>query len=251
MMEHYFQHGVANHKGKDGSPAQKSVTSSAASSDDINGCFDCNICLENAHDPVVTLCGHLYCWPCIYKWLHFQGTSVKPEEQQQCPVCKAGISQTTLVPLYGRGQSSQNELKDNGPLQSLDIPTRPRACGVDALIPTSTSTSQPNHNVQRNPYRSQPQTQSPRRQYQLPNSFGTPSNISTTLHPMIGMFGEMVHTRVFGNSPAGSLYWYPNSLHHIGTTSPRMRRQEMQAEKSLNRVSIFLFCCLVLCLLLF
>jgi len=31
--------------------------------------FDCNICLENVQDPVVTLCGHLYCWPCIYKWL--------------------------------------------------------------------------------------------------------------------------------------------------------------------------------------
>ncbi|CAH8279553.1 unnamed protein product [Arabidopsis lyrata] len=28
-----------------------------------SGCFDCNICLETAHDPVVTLCGHLYCWP--------------------------------------------------------------------------------------------------------------------------------------------------------------------------------------------
>ena len=28
--------------------------------------FECNICLEIASDPVITLCGHLYCWPCIY-----------------------------------------------------------------------------------------------------------------------------------------------------------------------------------------
>ncbi|KAF5184192.1 E3 ubiquitin-protein ligase rma1h1-like, partial [Thalictrum thalictroides] len=201
-MEHYFEQGVANHKGEDESSAQKSVISSAATADDISGCFDCNICFDNAHDPVVTLCGHLYCWPCIYKWLHLQDTSFKPEEQQQCPVCKASISQTTLVPLYGRGQSLQNELKDSGPLQSSDdIPTRPQACGIDALITTSTSTSQPNHNIQRNPYRPQPQPQSPRRRYS-PNSFGTPSNISTTLHPMIGMFGEMVYGRVFGNSPS-------------------------------------------------
>ena len=32
--------------------------------------FLCNICLEQDNDPVVTLCGHLFCWPCIFQWLH-------------------------------------------------------------------------------------------------------------------------------------------------------------------------------------
>lgn len=36
-------------------------------SDPQNAYFECNICLELAQDPVVTQCGHLYCWPCIYK----------------------------------------------------------------------------------------------------------------------------------------------------------------------------------------
>lgn len=33
-----------------------------------NSAFECNICYELAQEPVVTLCGHLYCWPCIYRW---------------------------------------------------------------------------------------------------------------------------------------------------------------------------------------
>jgi hypothetical protein len=29
--------------------------------------FECNICLELSKEPVVTLCGHLFCWPCLYR----------------------------------------------------------------------------------------------------------------------------------------------------------------------------------------
>lgn len=28
--------------------------------------YECAICMEIAKEPVVTKCGHLYCWPCIY-----------------------------------------------------------------------------------------------------------------------------------------------------------------------------------------
>lgn len=32
--------------------------------------FVCAICLDTVSDePVVTKCGHLYCWPCLYQWL--------------------------------------------------------------------------------------------------------------------------------------------------------------------------------------
>lgn len=27
--------------------------------------WDCSICLDGATDPVVTQCGHLFCWECI------------------------------------------------------------------------------------------------------------------------------------------------------------------------------------------
>ena len=30
-----------------------------------NSSFECNICLHQAEQPVVTPCGHLFCWPCL------------------------------------------------------------------------------------------------------------------------------------------------------------------------------------------
>lgn len=31
------------------------------------GEFECNICFDQPSQPVVTSCGHLYCWGCIYR----------------------------------------------------------------------------------------------------------------------------------------------------------------------------------------
>src|SRR5579859_6133928 len=31
--------------------------------------FECNICFDAAREPVVTQCGHLYCWPCLHQVL--------------------------------------------------------------------------------------------------------------------------------------------------------------------------------------
>jgi len=57
--------------------------------------FACNICLDNVTDPVVTLCGHLYCWPCLFRWLQTLHSN--------CPVCKAGVSPESVIPLFIRG----------------------------------------------------------------------------------------------------------------------------------------------------
>ena len=29
--------------------------------------FECNICLDVARDAVVSMCGHLFCWPCLHQ----------------------------------------------------------------------------------------------------------------------------------------------------------------------------------------
>ena len=29
--------------------------------------FECNICLDVARDAVISVCGHLFCWPCLHQ----------------------------------------------------------------------------------------------------------------------------------------------------------------------------------------
>lgn len=64
--------------------------------------FECNICLDTAKDAVVSLCGHLFCWPCLHQWLETRPT------RQLCPVCKAAISKDKVIPLYGRGSTKED-----------------------------------------------------------------------------------------------------------------------------------------------
>lgn len=89
---------------------------SGNTSNDI-GDFECNICFELAEDPVVTLCGHLYCWPCLYQWLQMHSRS------HECPVCKALIQEEKLVPIFGRGKLSLDPRSRSIP--EVGIPHRP------------------------------------------------------------------------------------------------------------------------------
>lgn len=65
--------------------------------------FECNICLDTAKDAVVSMCGHLYCWPCLHQWLE-----TRPH-RKLCPVCKAAISKDKVIPLYGRNSTKQED----------------------------------------------------------------------------------------------------------------------------------------------
>ena len=47
-----------------------SVESSNPGEDDRkDSAFECNICLDVASDAVISMCGHLFCWPCLHQWL--------------------------------------------------------------------------------------------------------------------------------------------------------------------------------------
>ncbi|XP_030546323.1 E3 ubiquitin-protein ligase RMA1H1-like [Rhodamnia argentea] len=230
----------------------KSLAAATADSDDHHsGGFECNICLDMVQDPVVTLCGHLYCWPCIYKWLQVQSTNMENEEPQpqQCPVCKAEVSQATLVPLYGRGGSTKSA-KSKARQLGIVIPKRPfgPACGVDS--PRSLGAVSSPRSVQRVHNQGHTSYQSHLGNYPASPTINLGGASTSTVDPMIGMLGEMVYARVFGNSMT-NMTTYPNSYQLAGSSSPRVRRHVMQADKSLSRICFFLFCCIILCLLLF
>ncbi|GJZ71584.1 E3 ubiquitin protein ligase RMA1H1-like protein [Tanacetum coccineum] len=200
------------------------------------GGFDCNICLDTVQDPVVTLCGHLYCWPCIYKWIYHQNTSSENPNKHnpQCPVCKHHITQKTLVPLYGRGQTTKPKSDESSLGLGTVIPRRPHSasCGTNTVpIP------------QLNNHGYQLQTQGPATMANGPNVINPTS-------PTTAMLGEMVYVSLFGNTQA-SLYAYPNSYNLVAVSTQRARRQAIQADRSLGRVCFFLLCCVMMCLMLF
>ncbi|XP_013881898.1 E3 ubiquitin-protein ligase RNF5 [Austrofundulus limnaeus] len=85
--------------------------------------FECNICLDTARDAVISMCGHLFCWPCLHQWLE-----TRPS-RQQCPVCKAGISRENVIPLYGRGSSSQEDPRLKTPPRPQGQRTEPESRG--------------------------------------------------------------------------------------------------------------------------
>lgn len=88
--------------------------------------FECNICLETARDSVVSMCGHLFCWPCLYQWMY--STDSVTQSHDTCPVCKAAISRDKIIPIYGRGgdESNRQDPRDKLP---------PRPAGQRTEIP--------------------------------------------------------------------------------------------------------------------
>lgn len=234
---------------------------------EASGCFDCNICLDSTRDPVVTLCGHLFCWPCIYKWLnHDPNPSIS---SQPCPVCKSPLTSTALVPLYGRGG-----FEGNSHLTDLDVPKRPAPATTNpSQGHTSSSNTASNEDAYGydsiDPYR---------RQYYHYHQYYHYPQYDQYLYSAGGASSSSVSFRDMGRfftpSPAGMAYalvpwlfglvfgshqsvvYYSDPYDTSGrrtesSANQRRWRRGRQAEISLSRLSVFLLCCVVLCLLLF
>nr|DAD21766.1 TPA_asm: hypothetical protein HUJ06_023229 [Nelumbo nucifera] len=121
---------MASGFGESTSRPPQSLSCSGSGSNDA-GNFECNICFELAQDPIVTLCGHLFCWPCLYKWLHIHSHS------QECPVCKALVQEEKLVPLYGRGKTPTDPRSKSIP--GINIPNRPAGQRPETAPPPDTN----------------------------------------------------------------------------------------------------------------
>lgn len=245
-MDQFFEHPVEMHEHEKHRVGKWKQTQISSSHSDVSsgrggGDFDCNICLDSVQDPVVTFCGHLFCWPCIYRWINVQSfSSVKSQQHSQCPVCKSEVSERTMIPLYHGGHSKH---ASNGKSQSLSgaIPERP-ARPLYKFQEASTAAG------------SSPGQQLYQRRYGHMGAYGEPLSVSllgTTdvFHSSSSIFGEMVYHRVFGDHT--TLYGRDNSYHQPDLVSPRVRQRVTQMDRSLSRVSFFFLCVALFCLLFF
>lgn len=89
--------------------------------------FECNICFEMANEPVVTSCGHLFCWPCLYQWLNVYSN------HKECPVCKGEVTEANITPIYGRGNSDGEKAVEDGKPQGPSIPPRPHGNRLESF----------------------------------------------------------------------------------------------------------------------
>ncbi|KAL5208257.1 hypothetical protein ABZP36_032692 [Zizania latifolia] len=223
------------------------------------GCFDCSICLDFSTEPVVTLCGHLYCWPCIYEWLRPDvgadaSNDATSSARRFCPVCKAAVTLDRLVPLYGRGGGSSKK-----PPRGSAIPRRPIVHRREAVDRQSDQSNDDGRGHRRGNTGHNPQDRSPWRAHHhvaaAPQRFdvfyppppaggGVSMFHSTSVGVLGGMALAVLPWVSRGQAPA----YYTSPYHHM---SPRLRRQHMEVERSLHQIWFFLVVSMVLCLLLF
>lgn len=232
-------------------PAKRIVGADApaAAAESGFGCFDCNICLECATEPVVTLCGHLYCWPCIYEWLRPDAEAdAMSSARRQCPVCKAAVSPDALVPLYGRGGSSDAK---KPPRNLASIPPRP------ALRQSAQDSGGGGGHHHRHAETDAPDGRTPRHpadahaaQFDalLPTPFGDRGMMHPTAGGMLGGMAVAVLPLVLRGQAQPPGMYYSGTYHLM---NPRQRRLHMEVERSLHQIWFFLFVFVALCLLLF
>lgn len=91
---------------------------------DSGGFYDCNICLDMAKEPILTCCGHLFCWACFYQFSADSNSNTK-----ECPVCRGEVTDASITPIYGNGNNTQLSETETG----LKIPPRPPAHRIESV----------------------------------------------------------------------------------------------------------------------
>jgi len=213
------------------SPAGEESSAGGATASDQGGSFDCNICLELAQDPVVTLCGHLFCWPCLYRWLQMHSIC------QECPVCKASVEEEKVIPLYGRGKVNCVDPRTKA-VPGLNIPQRPAGQRPETA-------RQAEHQYPPQGFNFMAGSAGPAATARFGNitlsaGFGLfPSLFGFQLHGFPEASGTGIHLGSSGGLPGS----------HIHTNQPMMPDQQQEA--LLSRLLLLLGVFVVVCLLLF
>eukprot|EP00249_Psilotum_nudum_P007832 c20849_g1_i2 orf=248-940(+) len=200
------------------------VQAPAGASGSDDGSFDCNICLELAQDPVVTLCGHLFCWPCLYRWLRVHSTC------QECPVCKAVVEEEKIVPLFGRGKVGSADPRTKA-VPGVNIPQRPAGQRPETARP-------------------------PENQFQQGLNFthgGTARFGNFTFSAGFGLFPALFGLQLHGFSDGSGfspgyhfgspMDWHPQPSHPV--------TPDQQQEAALSKLLLFLGVFVILCIIFF
>lgn len=98
------EHSNDNNNSEEKNKTEINSNKNTTSENDGTSTFECNICFDDVRDPVVTKCGHLFCWLCLSAWI---------KKNNDCPVCKAEVSRENVIPLYGRGKNSTEHKYSN------------------------------------------------------------------------------------------------------------------------------------------
>lgn len=84
--------------------------------------YACNVCFEVASNPILTSCGHLFDWECLYQWLSLPSQLACPV----CPVCKSACDIPSLTPIYGRGGDTTANAQQKTRTLSTSSQLRPK-----------------------------------------------------------------------------------------------------------------------------
>jgi len=226
-------------------PASHRRTDSGASTGSREGHetgqFDCNICLDMAYDPVVTVCGHLYCWPCIYKWLRQQ------EGGQLCPVCKAAVSRDKIIPIYGRGRPQIDPRS-----RSVSMPVALKAAAED--VPDRPAAQRPvpaqDHHAHTRPAVERPLLEADRGAIPMP--FNLWATAPRPVPALNAAQAGAVPTLTAGLSFLPTFFGLPfNIAVEQGGAGATELSPEQERQAVLSRLLLLLGSMVILCLLLF
>lgn len=88
--------------------------------------------MEIPLEPVVTFCGHMYCWPCLFRWMQATSGQVMSAggPASSCPVCKSAVTTETVIPLYGRGNERSRSTNTSSSSSSSTTPPNTTSSGI-------------------------------------------------------------------------------------------------------------------------
>ena len=59
----------------------------------------CSLCKDSLKSPIVTKCGHIFCYSCVFNHL---------KTNKLCPICHKEINIESLTPVFGHSIESNN-----------------------------------------------------------------------------------------------------------------------------------------------